>query len=97
MLRVHMESVEKWQPFFYHTSIRLLSLWRAFSRYFLISVALSLGAVLQLSNITPGGSEARVKGRNTRWNRDNKEILKIILSAVFSLDHKDFLSVKIHK
>ncbi len=30
-----------------------------------ISVVLSLGVVLQLSNITPGGSEAMVVGRNT--------------------------------
>ncbi len=59
---------------------------------FSISVALSLGVVLQLSNITPGGSEGRVEGRNTRWKRDNKKTLKTILSPVFSLDHKDFLS-----
>ncbi len=32
---------------------------------FLISIALSFGAVLRLSNITPGGSELRVVGRNT--------------------------------
>ncbi len=40
---------------------------------FLISVVLSLGAVLQLSNITPGGNEARVVGKNTRRNPDNKK------------------------
>ncbi len=57
---------------------------------FSILVALSLVAALQLSNITPGGSEVKVEGRNTRWNRDNKNTLKTILSAVFSLDHKDF-------
>ncbi len=68
-----------------------------FQDIFSISVALSLGVVLQLSNITPGGSEARVEGRSTRWNRDNIKTLKTILSAVFSLDHKNFLSVKIHK
>ncbi len=59
-----------------------------FQDIFSISVALSLGVVLQLSNITPGGCELRVEGRNTRWNRDNKKTLKTILSAVFSLDHK---------
>ncbi len=68
-----------------------------FQDIFSISVALSLNAVLQLSNITPGGSEARVEGRNARWNRDNKKNLKTILSTGFSLNHKDFLSVKIHK
>ncbi len=36
--------------------------WDSFS----ISVALSLGVVLRLSNITSGGSEVRVVGRNTR-------------------------------
>ncbi len=37
-----------------------------FQDIFSISVALSLGAVLRLSNITPGRSEARVVGKNTR-------------------------------
>ncbi len=61
---------------------------------FSISVALSLGAVLRLSNITPGGSEARVVGRHTRRKRDNKKNYTnhIIGSIVTS---KDFLSVKI--
>ncbi len=49
-----------------------------------ISVALSLGAVLRLSNITPGGSETRMVGRNTRCKRDNKKTLKTLLSAVLS-------------
>ncbi len=40
----------------------------------LISVSLSLGAALQRSNITPGGSEARVV----------EKTLKFILSAVLS-------------
>ncbi len=40
-----------------------------FWNVFLISVALSLGAILRLSNITPGRSEARVVGRYTRWKR----------------------------
>ncbi len=46
-----------------------------FQDVFSISVALSLGAVPQLSNITPGGSEVRVVGRNTKWKRDNKKKL----------------------
>ncbi len=73
--------------FYYYASIRDV---------FSISVALPLGAVLRLSNITPGGSEARVVGRNTRRKRDNKERFKnyIIRSIITS---KDFLSVKIPK
>ncbi len=55
-----------------------------FRDVFSISVALSLGAVLRLSNITPGRSEARVVGRNTRQKRDNKKALRTILSAVLS-------------
>ncbi len=43
--------------------------WDVFS----ISVALSLGVVLRLSNIIAGGSEARVVGRNTRRKLDNKK------------------------
>ncbi len=68
----------------------------SFRDVFLISVALSLGAVLQLSDITPGGSEARVVGRNTRRKQDNKKPFKnhVISSIITS---KDFLSVKIHK
>ncbi len=58
---------------FYYASIRSLSLRSVFLRHFLISVALSPVAVLGLSNITLGGSEARVVGRNTRRKRDNKE------------------------
>ncbi len=67
-----------------------------FQDVFSISVALSLGAVLRLSNITPEGSDARVAGRNTRWKRDNKKIFTnhIIGSIITS---KDFLSVKICK
>ncbi len=38
--------------------------------------SLSLSAVLWLSDITPGGSEARMVGRNTRWKRDNKKLQK---------------------
>ncbi len=49
-----------------------------FRDVFLISVALSLGVVLQLSDITLGGSEERVVGRNTRRNRNNKKTLKTI-------------------
>ncbi len=41
-----------------------------FRDIFSISVVLSVDAVLQLSNITPGGSKVRVEGRNTRWNGD---------------------------
>ncbi len=55
-----------------------------FQDVFSISVAPSLGALLQLSNITPGGSEARVVGRNTRQEQDNKKTIKTILSAVLS-------------
>ncbi len=40
-----------------------------------ILVALSLGAVLRLSNITLGGSEARVVGKNKGQKRDNKKKL----------------------
>ncbi len=54
--------------------------WDVFS----ISVALSLGAVLLLSNITPGGSVARVVGRDTRQKQENKKTLKTILLAVLS-------------
>ncbi len=43
--------------------------------FFSILVALSLGAVLRLSNITPGEIEARVIGRNRRRNRYNKKNL----------------------
>ncbi len=65
-----------------------------FCDVFSISVALSLGAILRLINITPGGNEARVVGRNTRRKRDNKKNFKnhIIGSIITS---KDFLSVKI--
>ncbi len=56
-----------------------------FRDVFLILVALSLSAVLQLSNITPGGNETRVVGRNTREKQDNKKkTLKTVLSAVLS-------------
>ncbi len=55
-----------------------------FRDVFSISVALSLGAVLQLSNITPGGSEARVVGRNTSRNEITNNTLRTILSAVLS-------------
>ncbi len=48
---------------------------RLFGMFFSISVALSLGAVLRLSNITPGGSEARAVRGNTRWKLDNKKKL----------------------
>ncbi len=67
-----------------------------FRDVFSISVVLSLGAVLRLSNITPGGSEARVIGRNMRRKRDNKKNFKthIICSIITS---KDFLLVKIRK
>ncbi len=58
--------------------------WSPFRYVFSISVALSLGAVLQFSNITPGGSETRVVGRNRRRNWDNKKTLKIILSLIYS-------------
>ncbi len=66
--------------------------WEVFS----ISVAPYLGTALRLSNITSGGSEARVVRRNTRRKRDNKKFFKnhIISSIITS---KDFLSVKIHK
>ncbi len=46
-----------------------------FRNVFLILVALFLGAVPRLSNIIPGGSEARVVERNTRLKRDNKKKL----------------------
>ncbi len=66
--------------------------WDVFS----IQVVLSFGAVLRLSNITLGRSEARVVGRNTRWKRDNKKNFKnhIISSIITS---KEFLSIKIRK
>ncbi len=48
----------------------------SFQDVFLISLALSLIAVLQSSNITPGESEARVVGRNTRQKRDNQKKLE---------------------
>ncbi len=50
---------------------------------FSISVALSLGVVLRLNKITPGGDEARVVGINARQKLDNKnKTIKTILSAV---------------
>ncbi len=69
-----------------------VSFWDVFS----ILVALSLNAVLRLSNITSGGSEARVVEKNTGWKQDDKKKLKtyIIGSIITS---KGFLSVKIHK
>ncbi len=63
-----------------------------FQDVFLISVALSLGAVLRLSDITPGGSKARVVVRNTRQKWDNKKddknhIIRVHHSwAVFVVD-----------
>ncbi len=45
-----------------------------FQDVFSISVALSLGSVLQLSNFTPEGSEARVVGRNTCGNEITKKL-----------------------
>ncbi len=82
--------------FVYYASTRMLSLGTPFWDVFSILVALSLGAVLQLSNIIPGGSEVKVVSRNTIWNRDNKKNFKnhIIGSIITS---KDFLSVKIRK
>ncbi len=67
-----------------------------FRDVFSILVALSLGAVLQLSSITPGGSKAEwYEGTQsgteiTKKNYKNRFIVSIITS-------KDFLSVKIHK
>ncbi len=63
-----------------------------FCEVFSISIALSLSAVLRLSNITPGGSEAKVVGRNTKQKRDNKKNYKNRIIAF-----KDFLLVKIGK
>ncbi len=74
---------------FYYTSIRLLSLWWAFSEcFFYIGSALSLCVVLQLSNIILGGSEAKVVRRNTGWKQDNKKNFKnhIISSIIKSKD-----------
>ncbi len=68
-----------------------------FQYVFSIQVArLSLGVVLRSSNITPGGSEARLVGRNKMRKRDNKKYFKnhIISSIITS---KDFLSLKMHK
>ncbi len=66
--------------------------WDVFS----ISIVLSLGAVLQLSNITPGGSEVTVVGKNTRWKRDNKKNFKnhIISSIITSTDFLEFKTLK---
>ncbi len=63
------------------------SFWDVFS----ISVALSLGAVLQIRNSTPGGSEARLVAK-----QDNKEHFKnhIISSIITS---KDFIKKIIKK
>ncbi len=66
---------------------------RLFGMFFQYRLAQSLSVVLQLSNITPGGSEARVVGRNTRPKGDNKEN-HIIGSIITS---KESLSVKICK
>ncbi len=75
---------------FYYASIRSLSLGAPFWDVFLILVASSLSGVLRLSNITPGRSEAKVVGRNTRRKGDNKKNFKnhIIGSIITS---KDFL------
>ncbi len=54
-----------------------------FQTVFLILVALSLGAILQLRNTTPGRGEARVVGKNTQ-KQDNKKNYKTILSTVLS-------------
>ncbi len=53
-----------------------------FQDVFSISVALSLSAVLRLSNITPGGSEAKVVG--TQGGNEIFKIFKTILSVVLS-------------
>ncbi len=45
----------------------------SFRDVFSISVALSLGVVLQLSNITPGGSEARAVGHKGRKEKSDSE------------------------
>ncbi len=81
---------------FYYPFIRSSRFCAPFQDVFLILVVLSLGVVLRLSDITPGESEARVVGRNTRQKRDNKKIFKnhIISSIITS---KDFLSVKKHR
>ncbi len=62
-----------------------------------ISVAISLGVVLKLSNITSGGSEAWVEGRNTSYKRDNKKTLKTIIIHVWTLKSRSewrFLEVR---
>ncbi len=87
---------------FHYTSIRSLSLWHTISVCFPISVALSLSTVLQLNNITPGGSETKMVGRNTRQKRDNKKkTLKTILSAGLShlriFYHEKYVNKKIVK
>ncbi len=56
----------KEQSAFYYASIRSLSLRATFWYGFSISVALSLS---MMRNITPGGSDTKVVGRNTRWKR----------------------------
>ncbi len=68
-------------------STRLLGRSRSgatFRDSFSISVALSLGGILRLSNITPGESEVKVVGKNSRGNEITKKTFKTILSALLS-------------
>ncbi len=67
---------------FYYASIRSLSPWSNFSGCFIVSVVPSLGVVLRLSNITLGGSDARVIEGTQGRNEITKKTLKPILPAV---------------
>ncbi len=77
---------------FYQVALASASLFGMFFRYRYCYLCV----VVWLSNITPGGSEAKVVGRNTRRKRHNKKNFKnhIIGDIITS---KDFLSVKIRK
>ncbi len=89
--------------FFYYASIRSLSastrslsLRHAFLGYFFDIGSTISRWVLRLSNIIPGGGEARVVGRNTMQKRDKEKNFKnLIIGSIIT--SKDFLSVKIHK
>ncbi len=73
-------------------SLYSVPFWDVFS----ILAVLSLSAVLWLSNITPGGSEGRVVGRNTKLRWDNKKNFKNHIIGSINTS-KDFISVKIRK
>ncbi len=81
---------------YYYTSIRSLSLERAFLGCFFMPIALSLSAVLRLNNITPGGMRREWwEGTQGENEITKKNFKKHIIGNIITF--KDFLSVKICK